>query len=230
MYMLNHWKKVAERYLNAFGQKGFGWFYLISILVLFASLFVNYYASAYATESVSNSVTDIVLSNIRMYDVGGIFVYGPIILWICVAFFLAIHPNKVPFTLKSLTLFILVRAVFISLTHIGPFPVTGTPEVIPNLLKYFTSGGDLFFSAHTGMPFLLALIFWKQWLPRLLLIIASVFFGVIVLMGHYHYTIDVVAAFFITYSIYKMSVYMFKRDLGYFRKTSEAIIPNELSL
>lgn len=230
MYMLKHWKKVVERYFSAFEEKGFGWFYLISIIVLFASLFVNYYASVYATESMSNAVTDVILSNIRIYDVDSIFVYGPFVLWICVTLFLIIHPNKVPFTLKSVTLFILIRSVFISLTHIGPFPTGVTVEAIPNLIKYFTAGGDLFFSAHTGLPFLLALIFWKHWLPRVSLIITSVFFGVIVLMGHYHYTIDVVAAFFITYSIYKMSVYLFKRDYGYFQKSSGGIIPPDHAL
>lgn len=207
---------VHDRYVETFKQKGFGWCFVISILVLVISLFVNYYASAYATESISNPVTDIILSNIRAFDVDAIFIYGPFVFWICVGLFLLVNPNKVPFTLKSVTLFILIRAAFISLTHIGPFPTNMILDTGPNLIKYFTLGGDLFFSAHTGLPFLLALVYWKSELLRVLFIVTSIFFGVIVLLGHFHYSIDVAAAFFITYSIYKIARYIFQKDYIYF--------------
>jgi len=42
-------------------------------------------------------------------------------------------------------------------------------------------------------------------------IAASIFFGVVVLLGHLHYSIDVLAAFFITYSIYRLAVLFFPR-------------------
>lgn len=230
LYSSGVFGKIYERYAAAFGQKGFIISYIVSILVLTGSLFVNYYASAYATESISNPVTDIILSNIRAFDVDGIFIYGPFVLWLCVGIFLFAYPSKVPFTLKSITIFILIRAAFISLTHIGPFPLSTVLDTGPNIIKYFTLGGDLFFSAHTGLPFLLALIFWKSWLPRVLFIVTSVFFGVIVLLGHYHYSIDVMAAFFITHSIYRMSLYIFRRDYDYFRESSAIIVTNNHDL
>ena len=79
-------------------------------------------------------------------------------------------------------------------------------------VRDFAFGGDLFFSAHTGTPFLMALAFWDNKFLRILFIVTAVFFGVIVLLGHFHYSIDVLAAFFITYTIYHMAEIIFKKD------------------
>jgi hypothetical protein len=223
-------KTVKSRYAKSFEQEKFIRNFLFSIVLLIGSLIVNYFASAYATRSVSNPVSDIILSNIRVFNVDIMFVYGPFLLWICVAIFLFINPSKMPFTIKSITLFILIRAVFISLTHIGPFPINIFPGSESDIIKYFTLGGDLFFSAHTGLPFLLALIFWKSWWPRVLFIATSIFFGIIVLLGHYHYSIDVLAAFFITHSIYRMSLYLFSRDYDYFCYGSVNVSPENYAL
>jgi len=83
-------------------------------------------------------------------------------------------------------------------------------------LQNMTSNADLFFSGHTGYPFLCALISWKQKYLRYFFILSSVFFGTISLLGHYHYTIDVFAAFFITYGIYQISLNLFKKEYKVF--------------
>jgi hypothetical protein len=183
---------------------------MFSFAILIASLFVNFIAGTYATRSVSNSVTDIVLSNIRVFNVAGIFLYGPIIFWILLILLLLSKPKTIPFTLKSISLFVIIRSVFISLTHIGPFP---TKVIISSdLLSHFTFGGDLFFSGHTGTPFLLALIFWRDIKLRIAFLTTSVLFGIIVLMGHIHYSIDVLSAFFITHTIFYLCERFFKKD------------------
>ena len=190
----------------------------ISILFLILSFFINFYAGSYATKSASNSVTDIVLSNIRVYDVDAIFIYGPIIFWIFIAILLLIEPKRIPFTLKSIALFTIIRAIFISLTHIGPFP---TALIIdPNkIMEKFAFGGDLFFSGHTGLPFLMALVFWNIKPLRYMFLFLSVMFGVVVLLGHIHYSIDVLSAFFITYTIFHICNYLFKKDRILFFKS-----------
>lgn len=187
----------------------------LSLLMLLVSAFINFGAGVYATDRVSSPVTDIILSNIPVYDVDGIFIYGPLVLiaviiWLCFS-----EPKQLPFICKSLALFIVIRSGFVSLTHIAPFP-TRIGIQPSDIISFFTSGNDLFFSGHTGIPFLMALIFWNNPFWRYFFIILSIFFGIIVLMGHLHYSIDVASAFFITYSIFHIAERFFKEDLRVF--------------
>jgi hypothetical protein len=187
-------------------------------VALFGSLIINFYAGTYATESASNPVTDIVLSNTRVYDLDGFFVFGPVVMIVFVALLCVIRPQKLPLILKSTALFVVIRSVFISITHIGPFPDQMTIVTGANIIKDFTFGGDLFFSAHTGLPFLMALIFYKNKTLRYLFIGIAVLFGGVVLLSHRHYSIDVLSAFFITYTIYNIALRLFKKDVVLFNQ------------
>lgn len=192
------------------------------------ALFVNYFAALYAADRVSNYVQDIVLSNIPVFDVDAAFIFGPLVFWTVIGAILLLEPKKIPFAMKSVALFIIIRSVFITLTHIGPFPDRIPLDIhtmilnrwnLGNLLT-FGSGGDLFFSGHTGLPFLMALIFWKDARMRAFCIIGAVFFGIVVLLGHLHYSIDVLSAFFITYTIYSIAEWLFKADRRLFYEES----------
>lgn len=78
----------------------------------------------------------------------------------------------------------------------------------------FFTGDDLFFSGHVGLTYLMALIFWRTPLLRYIYLALSVMFAVVVLLGHLHYSIDVFAAYFITYTIYTMASRWFKHDFA----------------
>lgn len=208
-------EKGIKHYLRHFKDRDLRRSFFLALVLLITSLTINFYAGVYATEKASSPVTDIVLSNTRVYDLDGIFVYGS---WALVAFiaYLCIHrPWKAPFILKSIALFVLIRAIFVTLTHMGPFPteVAIDPR---SFLNYFVFGGDLFFSGHTGLPFLLGLIFWNEILLRRIFIVTSCMFGVVVLLAHLHYTIDVLSAFFISYGIFHIARNLFKKDLEMF--------------
>jgi len=204
-------KKLKENYKNYANDKEIIFSSIISFIFLFTSLIINYYAGIYATEKASSPVTDIILSNIPVFNVNWIFNYGAIALFIFIALLCLYNPKKIPFTIKSLAIFTIIRAVFISLTHLGPFPTQTTVDM-GSLISKFTFGGDLFFSGHTGIPFLMALIFWQNKILRYVFFISSFIFGTIVLMGHLHYSIDVLSAFFITYAIFHISIFLFKKD------------------
>ncbi len=184
---------------------------IFSFVFLIISLVINFYAGTYATEKASSPVTDIILSNIRVFDVGGIFVYGSILFWTFIAIICFYRPQKIPFTVKSIALFVIIRSIFVSLTHIGPFISEPIFESM-SIISKFTFGGDLFFSGHTGLPFLMALVFWEDKILRSMFVATSLLFGVVVLLAHLHYSIDVLAAFFITYSIYHIALFLFKKD------------------
>ncbi len=212
----NYYSEVIKRYRVHCSKRSFWKASFIAFLLFFAALSINSYAENYTTSVASNSVTDIVLSNTPVFDVDALFVYGITIFIVFVVLVLLAHPQEIPFTLCSFALFYLTRSVFVSLTHIAPFP-TETPINFTSSIGIFLShiffGGDsLFFSAHTGAPFLLALIFWRQIWLRYIFLASSVFFGAVVLLGHIHYSIDVLSAFYISFGIYHMSVWLFRKD------------------
>jgi len=67
-------EQIKTSYKNYFGNKDFLMSLLVSFVILAVALIINFYAGTYATKIASNSVTDIILSNIRVYDLDGIFV------------------------------------------------------------------------------------------------------------------------------------------------------------
>jgi hypothetical protein len=205
----------TQKWKDLLKNKEFIKILLISLSFLILSLYINFIAGTYATERASLPVTDIILSNIRVFDVDLFFIWGPILLFTIIFIICLYHPKKIPFIVKNIALFTIIRSIFISLTHLGPFPVQAISES-KNFIDKFTFGGDLFFSGHTGVPFLMALIFWQYKPLRYFFLMYSIFMGTIVLLGHYHYSIDVLAAFFITYTIFHMALYFFKKDKNMF--------------
>jgi hypothetical protein len=112
-------------------------------------------------------------------------------------------------------LFVVARSIFVMMTHLGPLP--DQTYIEPNsFLEKITFAGDLFFSGHTGLPFLFALMFWDNKYFRYIFLVASFVGGGAVLLGHLHYTIDVFAAFFITYGIFHIARWLFAKDYSLF--------------
>ena len=172
------------------------------------SMVVNLYAIHFATEHASNYVTDVILSNTPVFDVDVLFVYGTFFATAISAGIALYRPSRLPFVLYAVALFLLIRAGFTTVTHVGPFPdriVDGFGTTISH--SFF--GADRFFSGHAGLPFLGALSFWHKPLIRYFFLTTSAAFSIIVLLGHLHYTIDVLSAFFITYAIHHIAIYLF---------------------
>jgi hypothetical protein len=190
---------------------------------LAASTIAIFAAVSYATVHASNPVTDFVLSRVGPFNVRFLFVYGTFAAFAVTAGLLAWKPNRLPFALKAMALFLLVRAVFVALTHVAPSPID--PQAPVPFLNSIFYGSDLFFSGHTGLPFLTALAFWHMPLWRMFFLLLTVFFGAVVLLGHYHYSIDVLAALFITHGVFRMSCWLFGRDYALFRSTEAQAQP-----
>lgn len=190
----------------------------LALVLLAVGVVMTYFGIIYATERASSPVTDIILSNTPVFDLDALFLYGPVIFYSIIGIYIIFfEPKKIPFTLKSIATFVIIRSLFISMTHIGPFP-THLQIAGSGILGVFTTGSDLFFSSHTGLPFLMALVFWDNKHLRYLCLFSSILFAAVVLLAHLHYSIDVFAAFFITYTIFHLAEKFFKEDRQVFYK------------
>jgi len=171
----------------------------------------------YAVTRAGNPTTDLLLDNLPIVNTDLVFSEGALLFVLFVIVLLFLKPETISFTLKSIATFIIVRSIFVTMTHLGPFPGHIITDL--NSFRYLTSGSDLFFSGHVGMPFLLALLFWRDKRLRIVFIACSIIASVAVILGHLHYTIDVFSAFFIAYGVYHISQHFFKKDHELFLTT-----------
>lgn len=179
-----------------------------------AEHFASIYELIYSARPTSVYVGDLLLDNLPVINLNFIIVEGALISIVVGVVFLFLNPRYILFTLKALALFIAIRALFVSLTHMGIYPGNVDPGLgfFDGIYTYFNLQTGFFFSGHTGMPFLIALIFWKKRLVRNLFLSISFIFAVSVLLTHNHYSIDVLAAPFMAYGIYEIARRFFPRD------------------
>ena len=117
--------------------------------------------------------------------------------------------KELPFYAVMLGVYYFLKAVFIYLTPLGnPHPSPGTG------LGFLPSGG-MFPSGHLGTIFLLFLFtldskskYWKGYF-----IILCIFEATAMILSRGHYTIDLVGALFIAYTVWKIGTEHFKERL-----------------
>lgn len=188
---------------------------LVALILLALAVVFQFYASAYSSRVSSNSVPDLLLGILPVVNLNFLIVEGALAAIAGTIILLLFKPKYLIFTLKAAAIFIATRAVFVSLTHLGIYPGQIGPDPTGFFDHIYTGLGleaGFFFSGHTGLTFLMALIFWDEKFWRFVYVILAAVFGIAVLLAHVHYSIDVLAAPYITYSIFKMSQYFFKED------------------
>jgi hypothetical protein len=115
------------------------------------------------------------------------------------------HPGILMQFLWSYILLCVLRMITISLIALDP-PVNLLPLADPIANAFYGPHfvtRDLFFSGHTATVFLMALCL-KNRTDKTLAFLASTGVGILLLVQHVHYTIDIIAAPFLTYLIYLM--------------------------
>ncbi len=192
---------------------------IMSILLLSGAYVLEHYANLYELEyslrPTSTYVGDIVLDNIPVLDLNLIIIQGALAAIVFGSLFMIFRrPRYILFTVKAIALFIAIRAFFVSLTHMGIYPghIHPEPGFFSAVYTYLNLQTGFFFSGHTGMPFLVALIFWHEYWVRITFLTIAFIFAVAVLFAHSHYSIDVFAAPFMAYGIFEMARYFFPRD------------------
>lgn len=189
--------------------------FLSGLFFLGVAVAFQYYASAYANRVPGTSVPDLFLSLLPIVNVNFIIVEGALVAIALSLVLILAKPNYLLFSLKAAAIFIATRAVFISVTHVGIYPGQIGPDptgIFDRLYLDLGLEAGFFFSGHTGLTFLMGLVFWNDKLWRYIYLILSAAFGVAVLLAHVHYSIDVLAAPYMAYGIYKMTAYFFPED------------------
>ena len=148
---------------------------------------------------------DFVLDAIPAIDVS---VPTFVIIWSMVLLvFYRIYQNPRLFLLIAygFILMCLCRVLTISILPLNPPPGLITlKDPIANIVyggKGIFITKDLFYSGHTGNMFLFFLCLQAKW-DKIIALAASFMVGILVLIQHIHYSIDVISAFIFTYFLY----------------------------
>ena len=186
----------------------------VAFFIVTLSLIFQYYAGSYSAHVATQYVGDLLLDHLPIVNLNFIIVEGALWTVLFSAILVVAKPNYIIFSLKAVSVFLAIRAVFVAVTHLGIYPgqIVPGPGAFDQFYVALGLQTGYFFSAHTGMPFLMALIFWEEKVWRYVYLTASAVFGISVLLAHVHYSIDVLAAPLMTYSIFKFAEYMFKED------------------
>jgi hypothetical protein len=149
---------------------------------------------------------DILLSFLPRVDLRVLFVWGFAAFWAwAIGAALARERHRLAHIAWLYSLLLVVRGLFIVLTPmrvpLDSVWVGGDP-LFDAVGRHLTFRNDLFFSSHTALPFLGFLVYRDRWV-RLVFLGLSVTLALTVLMMRLHYSIDVFAAYFITYAVYR---------------------------
>jgi membrane-associated phospholipid phosphatase len=131
-----------------------------------------------------------------------------IIIWsVVLLVFYRIYQNPSIFLVVAygFILMCIARVLTISLLPLNPPPGLITlKDPIANIAyggKGIFITKDLFYSGHTGNMFLFFLCLQAKW-DKIIALAASFMVGILVLIQHIHYSVDVIAAFIFTYFLY----------------------------
>lgn len=196
---------------------------LLSVILFVISLFLNYYARTYVNKNTWDVASDLLLDNLPVLNVAFLFFQGAFIFVLILIGISLYYPKFIPFVLESTAVFFFTRSFFMIMTHLSAPSVEYYNYIhqehhVKEVLFTLSSGNDLFFSAHTGYPFLLAFIFWQSKKLRYFFLTCSIVGAIFVILGHLHYSIDVFSAFFIAYGIFAISKNLFKKEYDLINK------------
>lgn len=185
MNIVNHWRD--PKYVLDF---------IKSLCFFNLAILVNYFAVRLATKNAGPALNDIFFNYLPHLDTSFIDANGAYFLYLLTFVLIIFYQKKANFLIRSLSVLILVRTFFINLTFLG------IPEGVEQTRTFFTQGGDLFFSGHVALPFMVALVYWDNKILRSLYLGFTFVMATEVLLGRFHYSIDVFGALFITYGVY----------------------------
>jgi hypothetical protein len=189
------------------------WFLIfLSLVLMIIAMVLNYVSGFYVTYRAEVvNVQDLILDHITPINLNFIFVY----LYLLAIFVLVLYPllynvKKFHAAIAQFSFLSIVRSFFIILTHLQT-PSDAVGGKFPGALNLLKFSNDQFFSGHVALPFLGFLLFYENKKLRYFFLITSIVMAITVLAMHQHYSIDVFAAFFITYGCYRAGNWLMKK-------------------
>lgn len=184
----------------------------LALVVIILCILPTFFAFIEKREGIV--LNDFVLDAIPAIDVS---IPTFVIIWsVVLLVFYRIYQNPMLFLVVAygFILMCLLRVLTISLFPLNP--PAGIIVLNDPIAKIAYGGNgifitkDLFYSGHTGNMFLFFLCLTNKW-DKIVALTASFLVGILVIIQHVHYIIDVIAAFIFTYYIYYAA-----RRLAYF--------------
>jgi membrane-associated phospholipid phosphatase len=199
--LLNQTISWSEAWQNkSFRNKTFVALVLVAIILLMLPSFF-----AFIEQREGMVLQDFVLERLPAMDVS---IPTFIIIWsVVLLVFYRIYQNPSIFLVVAygFILMCLARVLTISLLPLNPPPgLIELKDPIANIAyggKGIFITKDLFYSGHTGNMFLFFLCLQAKW-DKIIALAASFMVGILVMVQHIHYSVDVIAAFIFTYFIY----------------------------
>jgi len=191
---------------------------VISLIIVAISIIIGYFSGFYVSyEAKVIEVSDLILKYFGPYNFRFIFVYGYLLYFVLLFIYpLFFNVKKLHSVIFQFSVLNLCRSFFIIFTHLKT-PSDAISGAFPGALNLFKFSNDSFFSGHVAIPFLGFLLF-RESKIRYFFLFMSIIMGIIVLGMHQHYSIDVFAAFFITYGCYKIGSYIIVKLEKLFKK------------
>jgi PAP2 superfamily C-terminal len=216
----NEQKALGLNWPAAWKITSFRWKFWTGMLIFIGILIALPFFFNAIEDRDGKSLTDVVLEKIPARNVSVAVFF---LIWSC-CLILVIRIYRDPMmllvTLWAYNGVTLVRMACIGLVSLNP-PAGLIPLADPITNQFYGQRyitHDLFFSGHTTTVFLIFLCLKKK-TDRIYALLSSILLGVLLLIQHVHYTIDVVAAPVFTYALYRISLIITKIE-------NKAIVPH----
>lgn len=202
----SEWQRISFRFNLALAA-----FILVGLL-LFSTQFLIY------TESRPGiPLNDILLSYLPGYDLSGFIfflIYSSVIIGLS-------HLSQNPYRLIP-AFYVYSTVLSCRMLSIYFFPLEAPTDIIvlrDPFVEFFTGAGnvltkDLFFSGHTSTLYIVY-VFTKNKYLRIFFLLSTIAVGIMLLIQHVHYTMDVIAAPFVVFGAYRLVLKIYRKS-GFF--------------
>lgn len=176
---------------------------VFALVCFIVALGFDYVCGMYVHTMKGVKAPDLILDLFNPFDLSFLFIYGYVSLILGMFLYpLAFRVRMLPVVAFQFSLLLIVRSLFMIFTHLET-PAGAISINYPWFFRGLYFENDMFFSGHTAMTFLGFYLFRRSWL-RYVFLVGSIVMGIVVLAMHLHYSIDVLAAFFMTYGSYRI--------------------------